>query len=82
MTDRRRDSALPLSELRCGLSAFVVEIGELYRDRLAGFGLYPGVEVSLHQTYPSFVIRVDELELALETEIAREVLVVPHGSQT
>lgn len=82
MTQGRPESSFPLTQLQCGLSALVVEIGEPYRERLAGFGLYPGVEVSLHQIYPSFVIRVDEMELALETEIARAVRVIPRRPRT
>jgi Fe2+ transport system protein FeoA len=44
-------------------------------NTLAVFGLVPGSEVVLVQQQPSCVIRVGETELALDAEIAREILV-------
>lgn len=44
-------------------------------DALAVFGLVPGAEVTLIQQSPSCVVRVGETDLALDPEIAREILV-------
>ncbi len=44
-------------------------------NALAVFGLVPGVEVTLIQRRPSCVVRVGETDLALDPEIAREVVV-------
>jgi Fe2+ transport system protein FeoA len=47
------------------------------RNALAVYGLVPGTRLLLHQKRPSFVVRVGETELALEAEIAHEILVKP-----
>jgi Fe2+ transport system protein FeoA len=46
-------------------------------NTLAVFGLVPGAEVELLQRRPTFVVRVGETELALEGEIAGQIVVAP-----
>jgi Fe2+ transport system protein FeoA len=45
------------------------------RNALAVYGLVPGSRLLLQQKRPAFVVRVGETELALEDDIAREILV-------
>jgi Fe2+ transport system protein FeoA len=45
-------------------------------DRLAAVGILPGVELLVQQTRPVVVVENDETVLALEREIASDVLVV------
>lgn len=42
---------------------------------LAAFGFVPGAELELLQRRPACVVRIDETELALDPDIAREILV-------
>ncbi len=44
--------------------------------RLAGFGLYPGMSVTVRQTFPSFVIKAEETEVALESGVAEKIQVL------
>lgn len=44
-------------------------------DRLSSLGIIPGQTVHLHQKHPSFVIQVGETELALDTDIVRDIYV-------
>ncbi len=44
-------------------------------DKLANFGVIPGTVVRLHQKKPSFVIQIDETDLALDDDIARSIYV-------
>lgn len=46
-------------------------------ERLMAYGLVQGQIIHLLQTYPAFVIRVDETELALDAAVARCVRVQP-----
>lgn len=46
---------------------------------LTVFGLAPGAEIVLVQQRPACVIRIGETELALDPEIAREILIRPIG---
>jgi Fe2+ transport system protein FeoA len=45
-------------------------------DRLAAVGILPGVELRVQQTRPVVVVESDETVLALEREIANDVVVV------
>lgn len=45
-------------------------------DRLASVGILPGVELLVQQTRPVVVVENDETVLALEREIASDVVVV------
>ena len=69
-----------LAEMDRGERARVVCLGARETGRhgsLAVFGFVPGAEVTLVQRRPACVVKVDETELALDVEIAREVLVEP-----
>lgn len=48
-------------------------------NQLAVFGVVPGAELTVIQQYPSCVVRVGETELALDSDIAREILIEPAG---
>lgn len=45
------------------------------RNSLAVFGLVPGSELRVLQRYPSFVVRIGETVLALEDDVARDIVV-------
>ncbi len=64
--------------LKSGTRAKVLCLGADRSSRhntLATFGLVPGTVVTVLQQLPSCVIRVDETELALDPDIAREIVV-------
>jgi len=46
-------------------------------DKLASVGILPGVELRVQQTRPVVIVECDETVLALEREIAAEVVVLP-----
>jgi Fe2+ transport system protein FeoA len=74
-----------LRELGAGEAARVVCVGserEAPPSLLAAFGVVPGAEIQLVQLRPACVIRVDETELALDGEVADEILVAPLGIPT
>lgn len=43
--------------------------------KLMSLGMVPGVRVSVHQVFPSFIIQVEETQVALEEDIAKEIYV-------
>jgi Fe2+ transport system protein FeoA len=45
-------------------------------DKLAAIGILPGVELRVQQTRPVVVVESDETVLALEREVASDVLIV------
>ena len=68
------------SELRPGQQATVLCLGPTATDRhrtLTVFGVVPGATITIVQQQPACVIKVGETELALDREIAREILVEP-----
>jgi DtxR family Mn-dependent transcriptional regulator len=77
---RLPEDVRPITQLRSGSTAEVLCLGDTKaprQHRLAVFGVIPGAEVTLVQRQPSTVLRIGETELALDTEIADEILVRP-----
>jgi len=69
---------IPLKELKVGQSGRIVFITPRTKrrlSRLASYGVIPGSELTLNQRFPSYVIRIDQTDVALETEIAKEIFV-------
>lgn len=67
-----------LDKMESGKEAKVAYI--LTRDhpqlhKLMSLGIVPGATVRVHQTFPSFVIQVEETQLALEQEVAKVIYV-------
>jgi ferrous iron transport protein A len=74
----RPDKTLTVRDLKSGQRARVVALGGgsgVRRNTLAVFGLAPGAELELIQRQPAFVLRVGETELALDPDIAGEILI-------
>lgn len=60
-----------------GTIAFITPKSPARLNRLATLGIVPGTMVKLVQRKPSFVIRCGETTVAIEEEIANEILVRP-----
>lgn len=79
--DRRspmmRRNAIPLTRLSVSQEATIAEINGPDSELLAGYGLYPGITIRLRQRFPSLVIKAEETELAVEPDVAEQILVVP-----
>lgn len=70
------------ADLTPGQRARVLCLGSTVTDRhraLTVYGLAPETEIILVQRQPACVIRVGETELAIDMEIARDILVEPLG---
>ena len=50
-------------------------------ERLTLSGVEPGAEIKLYQKLPSYVIKVDETEVALDKDVAREIFVRPFNGK-
>jgi Fe2+ transport system protein FeoA len=46
-------------------------------DRLLGFGITPGANVKVLQTYPTFKLLCDEAELSIDPALADAIFVKP-----
>jgi DtxR family Mn-dependent transcriptional regulator len=67
---------VPLSKLSPGETGKVVYILTAKHPqihKLMSFGIVPGVSITVHQIFPSYVIKVEETQVALEKEIADEI---------
>ena len=71
-----------VSDLAPGETSEVVSLGAQAsrRKTLSAFGLVPGSEVTVVQQRPACVVRIGETELALDREIAREILVLAESN--
>ena len=73
----------PLSTLRSGESGVIVRIAATAPERLvklSSLGVMPGVRVTLVQRNPAVVLQIAETSIALDAEVADDILVNP-GSQ-
>ena len=71
-------AVVPLSEVEVGKEFKVAYINTRSNSRmhkLSHFGIIPGAFVSIHQRYPSFVIKYGSNQIALEERIAQEIYV-------
>ncbi len=71
----------PLTVLKVGQSGRIVFITPRTKkilNRLASYGVVPGSELTLRQRYPSYIIHVDQTEVAIETDIAKEIFIRPN----
>ncbi len=68
----------PLVDLDIGESGKITYITTLQHkrlDRLSALGVIPGNSIKLHQKKPSFIIQIDETNIAMENTIAAEIYV-------
>jgi DtxR family Mn-dependent transcriptional regulator len=75
-----RPLVTPLSQSAIGQSCRVVFIASRSHrrlDRLAAFGVVPGAMLRLHQRLPTFMIQIGGTDIALESEVAADIFVVP-----
>lgn len=66
----------PLSNFDIGDSGTIVYITTRHHtrlDRLSALGVIPGNKIKLHQKKPSFIIQIEETNIALESSIAEEI---------
>lgn len=69
---------LPLSELKAGEKGKILYIATKHHprlDKLTALGVSPGEEVKIHQVFPSFVIKIGETDIALDTEVLKDIFV-------
>lgn len=67
-----------LDKIEVGESATVAYILTRNHPRLhklMSFGISPGVKIKMHQKSPSYVIQVEETQLALEKEVVRDIYI-------
>jgi DtxR family Mn-dependent transcriptional regulator len=68
----------PLSTIKAGKTVKVVYISTKSHaslDRLSGIGVIPGLELTIHQKFPSMILQYGETQLALDNDIAKNVFV-------
>lgn len=67
-----------ISQLESGAKARVAYINTRSNSRmhqLTQLGIHPGVEVCLHQKFPVLVLKINHTQIALDEEVAKDILV-------
>lgn len=75
-----RPLVTPLSEGTIGAEyriVFIASRSHRRLDRLCALGVVPGAQLRLHQRLPAFIVQVGGTDIALESEIAADIFVVP-----
>lgn len=69
---------ISLSDFKAGMKgkvAYITSQKHSLLDKLTSLGIFPGVEVKVHQTFPSFVLQVGQSQIALDKEILKDIYV-------
>jgi DtxR family Mn-dependent transcriptional regulator len=69
---------MPLNKLKSGQSGRIVYVSTKHHarlDRLTDLGITPGEVVKVHQTFPAFVLKVGETDIAIDTDVLNDVYV-------
>lgn len=61
-------------EKKARVVSFLVSDGDQLR-KLTAFGILPGVEIEVLQTYPTYVLKVGYTQIALDYEIVKNIMV-------
>lgn len=72
------DDPAALSRVKPGSVVRVLEIrkgASIWHERLQAYGIAPGRDLTVVQQAPVTVVRVDHVDLAFETAIARQIVV-------
>lgn len=54
----------------------LLPVGESQLRKLTAFGILPGAEIEILQTYPTYVLRIGYTQIALDYEIAKNIIVM------
>lgn len=76
MTEHGVPQDLPVTLLGEGVRARVVRLdepGSQATAHLVALGVLPGVELTLLQRYPAFVMRIGHTEFAVDDQLARRI---------
>lgn len=77
-------TVIPLTELEVGQMARIAYVqckNDQQLHRIDGLQIRPGVEVKLHQKYPTFVIECEGASIALDQEVASNIRVWSKGDK-
>lgn len=69
---------MSLNKLKSGESGRIIYVSTKHHrrlDRLTDLGITPGEIVKVHQTFPAFVIKVGETDIAIDTDVLNDVYV-------
>ena len=69
---------VPLNKLKAGQTGRILYISSKHHsriDRLTDLGVTPGEEVRVHQTFPAFVLKIRETDIAVDTDVLKDVYV-------
>jgi len=75
------ENRVKLIDLQPGEKARLAFMSPEVELRLFGFGLFPGTEIQLLQRFPSYIIRCEQTEIALETSVASQIQVESRQSK-
>ena len=69
---------MPLNKLKAGERGRIIYVSTKHHsrlDRLTDLGVTPGEEVKVHQTFPAFVLKVRETDIAIDNDVLKDVYV-------
>ncbi len=74
------ENPVALNQITKGTRGTIVSIytdDERRLRKLLAMGIYPGAQIELLQRFPSFIISVGNTQIALDSDIAAEIKLIP-----
>ncbi len=72
------EGLIPLANLRSGQHGVIVSLltkNNQTMHKLMALGVLPGMRVTVQQTYPSILFRIGHTQVAIDTELAKEIII-------
>ncbi|MEI6521387.1 MAG: FeoA family protein [bacterium] len=69
---------IPLSKLRSGQHGIIVSLlskNNQTMHKLMALGVLPGMRVTVQQTYPGILFRIGHTQVAIDAELAQEIII-------
>ena len=69
---------VPLSHVEIGETvklSYIVTTNHDYMHKLLSLGIVPGAIIKLHQKFPTYIIKTNEIQIALDNEVANLIYV-------
>lgn len=72
------DGLIPLAKMRAGQRGTIVSLlskNNQTMHKLMALGVLPGMRVTVQQTYPGILFRIGHTQVAIDAELAQEIII-------
>lgn len=78
LSNKIESIVVPLSHVDAGETvklSYIVTTNHDYMHKLLSLGIVPGATIKLHQKFPTYIVKINEIQIALDSEVANLIYV-------